>query len=76
MKKLKTVFIIAIYFIVIDFAFSQPQTEWVQRYNSPGNFNDYVTDMAIDKSGNVYLTGYVNINDTNQNFVTIKYNAL
>jgi hypothetical protein len=56
-------------------SFSQPQTEWVQRFNSPGNYNDYVTDMAIDKSGNVYLTGYVQVNDTDQNFVTIKYNT-
>ncbi|MBK8981092.1 MAG: SBBP repeat-containing protein [Ignavibacteria bacterium] len=47
----------------------------MQRYNSSGNHNDYVTDMAIDKSGNVYLTGYVQVNDTDQNFITIKYNT-
>ena len=75
MKKLKIVFIIAIYFTVIDYAFAQPQTEWVQRYNSPGNYDDNVWDMAVDKSGNVYLTGYISISTANQDFVTIKYNT-
>ena len=69
--------LLSILFLFISYgkSFSQPQTEWVQRFNSPGNYNDYVTDMAIDKSGNVYLTGYVQVNDTDQNFVTIKYNT-
>lgn len=55
--------------------YTQPQTEWVQRYNSPENYDDHVTDMAIDKSGNVYLTGYVYISSINQDYVTIKYNS-
>jgi len=69
--------ILSIFFLLISYSksFSQPQTEWVQRFNSPGNYNDYVTDMAIDKSGNIFLTGYVHVNDTDQNFVTIKYNT-
>lgn len=61
--------------LIIDHCTSQPTTEWVQRFNSTGNYDDYVTDMAIDKSGNVYLTGYITINDTNQDYVTIKYNT-
>jgi len=67
--------LLSILFLIFSYSksFSQPQTEWVQRFNSPGNYNDYVTDMAIDKSGNVYITGYLNINDTNQDFVTMKY---
>jgi len=75
MKKLKTVFIIAIYFIVIDFAFSQPQTEWVQRYNSPGNYNDYVTDMKTDGFGNIYLCGYVEYSTSNSDVLLLKYNS-
>ena len=69
--------LLSILFLFFSYSksFSQQQTEWVPRFNSPGNYNDYVTDMAIDKSGNVYLTGYVQVNDTDQNFVTIKYNT-
>lgn len=75
MKYLKLIISISFYFPVYNNCYSQPQTEWVQRYNSSGNYDDYVTDMAIDNSGNVYITGYVNVNDTNQNYVTIKYNT-
>ncbi|MDQ3021218.1 MAG: SBBP repeat-containing protein [Bacteroidota bacterium] len=72
---LKLIIIIFISLLLEKSCFSQPQTEWVKRFNSPGNYNDYVTDMAIDNSGSVYLTGYINVNDTNQNYVTIKYNS-
>jgi outer membrane protein assembly factor BamB len=44
--------------------------QWVQRYNSTGNYSDYVSDMAVDGQGNVYITGY-----SNGDFVTIKYNT-
>ncbi len=74
-KIIKILLLILCVILPYSKSFSQPQTEWVQRFNSPGNYNDYVTDMAIDKSGNVYLTGYVQVNDTDQNFVTIKYNT-
>ena len=63
------------HFFQITESIAQPQTEWIQRYNSSWNYDDYIWDMAIDKSGNVYLTGYISINDTNQDFVTIKYNT-
>lgn len=75
MNYLKPILIIFIFLLINKNSISQPHTEWVQRYNSSGNYDDYVTDMAIDKSGNVYLTGYVNVTSTNQDFVTIKYNT-
>lgn len=31
------------------------EREWVQQYGSPGN--DWVTDMAVDSQGNIYLVG-------------------
>lgn len=51
---------------------SQPVTEWVQRYNSPGNFNDDLIDMVLDKEGNTYITG----NTGNPlDIVTLKYSS-
>ena len=55
---------------------SSQNTEWIQRYNSPGNNNDYVWDMVVDYAGNVYLTGYIFYSNPNQDFLTIKYNTL
>jgi hypothetical protein len=75
MNNLKPILIIFIFLLINKNSISQPHTEWVQRYNSSGNYDDYVTDMAIDKSGNVYLTGYISVTSTNQDFVTIKYNT-
>lgn len=63
------------HFFQITESIAQPQPEWVQRFNSPENYDDNVTDMAIDKSGNVYLTGYINISSINKDYVTIKYNS-
>ncbi|HEY5122301.1 MAG TPA: SBBP repeat-containing protein [Ignavibacteria bacterium] len=58
-----------------SFSFSQPVIEWVQRYNSSGSNSDYVTVMTLDKTGNVYLAGYIKNNDTMNSFLTLKYNS-
>lgn len=43
---------------------------WVARYNSPTHGNDAAADLAIDRMGNVYVTGR-SIND----YATVKYNS-
>jgi len=51
-------------------------TAWVRRYNGPGNSGDYASAIAVDGSGNVYVTGYSDVSDTlptNQQYATIKY---
>jgi len=49
--------------------------QWVIRYNGPGNGNDQANAMAVDGSGNVYVTGFASVNGQGFDFVTIKYNS-
>lgn len=62
--------------IFIRDASGQPQQKWVQKYHSSGSQDDFLVDMAIDKEGNIYATGWtiVDIQNTNYDIVTIKYN--
>lgn len=73
-KTIKILLIIFLFFLHQEYLLSQA-TEWIQRYNSPGNYNDYVCDMVTDKAGNVYLTGYIFYSNPDQDFLTLKYNS-
>jgi len=47
---------------------------WARRYNGPGNDEDYAYDIAVDASGNAYVTGFSSPNETTADCLTIKYN--
>jgi len=54
---------------------SAPQEKWVARYNGPGNGLDRANAIAVDGSGNVYLTGWSEGSGTDYDYATIKYSA-
>jgi hypothetical protein len=45
---------------------------WVARFNGPGNNEDIPSAMAVDDSGNVYVTGRSNGGSSNFDYSTIK----
>jgi uncharacterized delta-60 repeat protein len=49
--------------------------QWVRRYNGTGNDFDAGYAVAIDGSGNVYVGGSSTGNNSDLDFITIKYNA-
>jgi len=49
--------------------------QWVAYYNGPGNGDDSACDLAVDSSGNVYVTGQSYSSSTGVDYATIKYNS-
>jgi uncharacterized delta-60 repeat protein len=52
---------------------------WTNRYNGPRNTNDYAVAVAVDRNGDVIVTGYsAGTNDLNSTFfdyATVKYSS-
>jgi hypothetical protein len=53
--------------------FAQVDTLWVRRYNSPDNRSDWPYAIALDASGNIYVSGYSMDSTTSADYATVKY---
>jgi uncharacterized delta-60 repeat protein len=72
---LASVIMLVANFAVPTFSIAQVTQEWASRYNGPGSGADYARSLAVDGSGNMYVTGYSTEYGTNSDYTTIKYNS-
>ena len=48
---------------------------WTNRYDGPAGSDDRAQAVAVDASGNVYVTGYSTDSTTGKDYLTIKYSS-
>ena len=72
MKTKKAIFFLFVFLSYVP-VLAQVDTAWGRRYDGPGGRVDQARGLAIDDSGNVYVTGSSWGNGTRYDYATIKY---
>jgi hypothetical protein len=54
---------------------SAGREQWVARYDGPFNNDDFANAMAVDSSGNVYVTGHSATSGTGTEWATVGYDS-
>ncbi|MCC6866248.1 MAG: SBBP repeat-containing protein [Ignavibacteria bacterium] len=52
---------------------SNGNLQWAKRYNGSSSKNDFASSIAVDPSGNVYVTGASQMQSKGYDYATIKY---
>ncbi|MBD2721063.1 SBBP repeat-containing protein [Hymenobacter armeniacus] len=61
-------------FVTVKYDARTGQQLWAARYSGPAHQDDVPTALAVDRNGNVFVTGYSS-NGSNFDYLTIKYSA-
>src|SRR4030066_1429004 len=72
-RSQKYILLLALFLSYIPVLAQDVYEAWVARYNGPGNSYDVAYALAVDDSGNVYVTGRSAGSFTYSDYATIKY---
>ncbi|MBN8569998.1 MAG: SBBP repeat-containing protein [Ignavibacteria bacterium] len=62
-------------FLTSSSLLSQVHEEWIKKYNGTNSYIDYSESMVIDRSGNIYVTGFSSETGSGNDYCTIKYSS-
>jgi len=63
-------------FLAVKYDGTNGNQMWASTYNSPDNLRDVAYDLAIDGDRSVYLTGYTRNAAGDDDYLTVKFDAL